>query len=53
VAFLRGLPDAEFAKTFTHPEWGRVSIDESLGMYEWHGRHHAAHIAQALGTRLP
>ena len=51
VAFLRGLPDAEFAKGFTHPQWGRVSIDEALGMYEWHCRHHAAHIQQALGIR--
>jgi len=50
VAFLRGLPDSAFAKSFTHPEWGRVSIDEALGMYEWHCRHHAAHIAQGLAA---
>jgi len=51
VAFLRGLPDADFAKSFVHPEWGRVTIDESLGMYEWHCRHHAAHVEQGLGVR--
>ena len=48
VAFLRGLDAAAFAKTFAHPQWGRVTIDEALGMYEWHCRHHAAHIEQGL-----
>ena len=44
VAFLRALPEAEFRKAFSHPDWGRVSIDEALGMYAWHCRHHTAHI---------
>ena len=48
VAFLRALPDHEFAKTFQHPEWGRVALDEAIAMYAWHGRHHAAHVRQAL-----
>ena len=48
VAFLRALPDAEFSKTFTHPDWGRVTLDEAIGMYEWHGRHHAAHIEHGI-----
>jgi DinB superfamily len=49
VAFLRALPDAEFRRDFTHPEWKRVSIEESVTMYAWHCRHHAAHIRQGLG----
>ena len=44
VAFLRALPESEFAKAFIHPEWGRVTLDEAIVMYEWHCRHHAAHI---------
>jgi uncharacterized damage-inducible protein DinB len=48
VAFLRQLPEPEFSKAFTHPAWGRVTVDESIVMYEWHCRHHAAHIEQAL-----
>ena len=51
VAFLRALPEAEFSKAFSHPEWGRVTIDESIVMYEWHCRHHAAHIENGLATR--
>jgi len=48
VAFLRALPEAELAKAFSHPEWKRVTIDESIAMYAWHCRHHAAHIEQGL-----
>jgi hypothetical protein len=44
VAFLRALPESDFRKAFTHPEWGRVTLDESLGMYWWHCRHHTAHV---------
>ena len=44
VAFLRALPEGNFRKTFSHPEWGIVSIDESLRMYAWHCRHHTGHI---------
>jgi hypothetical protein len=48
---LRALPDPAFAKTFTHPEWGLVTLDEAVAMYAWHCRHHTAHIQQGLGLR--
>jgi hypothetical protein len=44
VAFLRSLSPAGWRRTFLHPEWGTVTIEESLTMYTWHSRHHAAHI---------
>jgi len=47
VSFLRALPEAEWRKSFSHPDWGVVSIDEAVGMYAWHCRHHAAHIRNA------
>jgi hypothetical protein len=50
VAFLRALPESEFSKTFSHPEWGHVTLDEAIAMYEWHCRHHAGHIEQGLGV---
>ena len=50
VAFLRALPERDFAKAFTHPEWGRVSLDEAIGMYAWHCRHHTAHIELARAS---
>ena len=48
VVFLRALPEEQFQRTFVHPELGSVAIVEGLAMYAWHGRHHAAHIQNAL-----
>jgi hypothetical protein len=48
VAFLRALGERDYGKTYLHPELGRVAIDEAIGMYAWHCRHHTAHIEQAL-----
>jgi hypothetical protein len=50
ITFLRALPDGDFNKAFMHPEWGRVPLDEAIGMYAWHCRHHAAHIENALAA---
>ncbi|MGA2038601.1 MAG: YfiT family bacillithiol transferase [Bryobacteraceae bacterium] len=41
---LGGLSDADFARTFRHPELGIVRLDTNLALYAWHSRHHAAHI---------
>jgi DinB family protein len=48
VALLRALPEADFRKTYTHPDLGVVSLDEAIGLYEWHCRHHAAHIENGI-----
>jgi hypothetical protein len=50
VAFLRGLPEAHWRRPFSHPEWGVVPIEESLGMYAWHCRHHTEHIRIATAS---
>jgi uncharacterized damage-inducible protein DinB len=55
TAFLTALPDSEFQKAFTHPDLGQITVDEALGMYAWHCRHHTAHVTLALkngGTHL-
>jgi hypothetical protein len=44
VDLLRGFSDADFARTFRHPELGLVRLDTNLALYAWHSRHHAAHI---------
>lgn len=44
VLLLRSFGDAEFARKIFHPEWGEVSVEELLAQYEWHCRHHVAHI---------
>jgi hypothetical protein len=50
VRLLRATPRADFSRTFRHPEHGLRTVDWMLGVYDWHGRHHAAHI-KALRER--
>lgn len=51
VALLRATPEAAFARTIQHPENGPMTLDQMLGIYSWHGRHHVAHIT-ALRERM-
>jgi len=44
VALLGSLQDAEWKRTFRHPELGLVSLEKNAALYAWHGRHHVAHI---------
>ncbi len=43
-AFLAALPAEMFARTFAHPDLGPVTLEQSVAMYAWHGRHHVAQI---------
>lgn len=49
VMLLRSMSDADFARTFRHPERGLVRLDVTAALYAWHGRHHLAHIAIVRG----
>ena len=51
VWFLRSLKDADFHRSFRHPELGVVSLDKNVALYAWHGRHHVAHVT-ALRERM-
>jgi uncharacterized damage-inducible protein DinB len=44
VVLLESLNEADFMRTIYHPENGIMTLDNLLGLYEWHGRHHVAHI---------
>ena len=44
VRFLRSLPDSAFARTLDHPENGTMTLAHIVFLYDWHGRHHTAHI---------
>jgi uncharacterized damage-inducible protein DinB len=44
VTLLRSLDEAQWARSFRHPEIGLVRLDRNLALYSWHGRHHTAHI---------
>jgi len=40
----RTLTDAQFARTFRHPDLGELTLETHLHLYAWHSRHHVAHI---------
>ncbi|MBZ0256391.1 bacillithiol transferase BstA [bacterium] len=45
VRLLRSLDDAHFQLKYYHPEADRkITLDEAVGTYAWHGKHHIAHI---------
>ena len=49
VAFLRTMKDDDWKRTFRHPEIGVVTLDRTLGLYAWHGRHHVGHLRLISG----
>lgn len=50
VTLFEALSEEDFQKGYNHPEHGKVSLANALAMYEWHSRHHTAHIT-GLRTR--
>lgn len=44
VALLQSMSEEDFQKGFVHPERGRMTLANNLALYEWHSRHHVAHI---------
>lgn len=41
----RSLQEADFARTFVHPELGQLTLDSQVHLYGWHSRHHVAHVS--------
>ena len=41
---LRSLSPEDWKRTFRHPEMGAMTLEKTLALYAWHGRHHVAHI---------
>lgn len=40
------LKPEDFSRKLTHPEHGERTVDWLLFLYEWHGKHHTAHITE-------
>lgn len=51
VILLRALDAADFDRRFNHPENGGHDLNWLIALYDWHGRHHTAHIT-ALRERM-
>ena len=41
---LRSMTEKDFQKTINHPERGEMRLDKMLALYDWHCKHHLAHI---------
>ncbi len=49
VYLLKGLSNEELNKVFIHPSGSEeVSLQENIGIYAWHCKHHFAHIEQLM-----
>jgi uncharacterized damage-inducible protein DinB len=44
MILLESLSEPQFARAFSHPERGLMTIDKAIQLYAWHGVHHTAHI---------
>lgn len=44
AALFESLAAEDFQRGYNHPEYGKVDLAKALAMYEWHSRHHTAHI---------
>lgn len=44
MRLLRALDPADYGRTFRHPEMGSMTLEKTLALYSWHGRHHVAHV---------
>jgi hypothetical protein len=42
----RAMHPEQFARPLIHPDHGERNIDWLLFLYEWHGKHHTAHITE-------
>lgn len=43
---LKSLKNEDFLRKVTHPEHGLIDLRYLVALYEWHGKHHTAHITK-------
>jgi DinB superfamily len=51
VSLLATLDDDAWARRVCHPEFGQLRLDQLLALYDWHSRHHVAHIRSLRDRR--
>ena len=50
VTLMKAMAEEDWNRSFIHPQYNRVqTMDQTLALYHWHGRHHAGHVSLALG----
>ena len=43
---LNSMSEADFERTIFHPERGAMTLYSALALYDWHSRHHTAHVTE-------
>ena len=46
VAWLATLPEEAWSRPLRHPDSGSLNLNQLLCIYEWHSRHHLAHVTR-------
>jgi len=46
VRLMRSLTPNQWQRSFKHPEMGPMTLEKTLALYSWHGKHHVAHITE-------
>lgn len=44
TSLLKSMSEEDFERKLNHPESGEWTLGKMLGLYDWHSRHHLAHI---------
>jgi hypothetical protein len=47
---LKNLTAFQLQRTYQYPDGSKMRIEQSVALYAWHGKHHLAHIQQALNN---
>lgn len=48
---LRSLSEEQWQRGYIHPVNGRQTVAEAVALYDWHCRHHVAHISELRKSR--
>jgi DinB superfamily len=51
VRLFCSLDAQDWKRGYNHPENGPQSVEQAVILYDWHGRHHTAHVTQ-LAARM-
>lgn len=44
TSMLNSMTETEFQRKLNHPDSGEWTLEKFLGLYDWHSKHHTAHI---------
>jgi hypothetical protein len=46
VVLWKNITSEQWSRKYMHPERGATSLEWTLALYAWHGRHHTAHVTE-------